>query len=61
MASKGKTATAASMVKNIAKVPEKGNVGNLPAEMAADLEECFNHYLEEGEFTIPDYLFRNIL
>ena len=29
--------------------------------MAADLEDCFNHYLEEGEFTIPDHLFRNIL
>ena len=37
------------------------NIGNLPSEMAADLQECFNHYLEEGETTIPDYLFRNIL
>lgn len=29
--------------------------------MASDLLECFNHYLEEGEHTIPDFLFRNIL
>ena len=62
MASKAKTAAPSmSQQKNIAKVPEKSNAGNLPAEMAADLEECFNHYLEEGEFTIPDYLFKNIL
>ena len=49
-------------MKNVAKLPEKTtNMGNLPPEMAADLQECFNHYLEEGEYTIPDYLFRNIL
>ena len=50
-----------TQVKKIAKTPDKLNIGNLPSEMAADLQECFDHYLEEGEFTIPDYLFRNIL
>jgi len=29
--------------------------------MAADLQDCFNHYVEEGEIYIPDHLFRNIL
>ena len=60
MASK-KPAGQTQQVKNMAKTPEKQNIGNLPSEMAADLQECFNHYVEEGEFTIPDYLFRNIL
>ena len=46
---------------NIAKTPERSTAGNLPPEMAADLQECFDHYLEEGAFTIPDNLFRNIL
>ena len=46
---------------NIAKTPERATPGNLPPEMAADLQECFDHYLEEGAFTIPDNLFRNIL
>ena len=45
-----------------AKLPEKQvQMNHLPPEMLADLQECFNHYLEEGEFEIPDYLFRNIL
>ena len=45
-----------------AKTPERTTgAGNLPPEMAADLEECFNFYKEEGETTIPDYLFKNIL
>ena len=60
MASK-KPAGQTQQVKRIAKVPEKAPPGNLPPEMASDLLECFNHYLEEGEFTIPDFLFRNIL
>ena len=42
------------------RTPEK-SVGNLPPEMASDLQECFNHYCVEGEFAIPDHLFRNIL
>ena len=29
--------------------------------MAADLQDCFNHYCEENEHTIPEQLFRNIL
>ena len=56
-----KPAQTTTQVKTIAKTPDKPPVGNLPPEMAADLQECFNHYLEEGEYTIPDYLFRNIL
>ena len=45
-----------------AKLPEKQvQMNHLPPEMLADLQECFNHYLEEGEFEIPDHLFRNIL
>ena len=56
-----KKAAPATQQKNCAKTPEKVNCGNLPPEMAADLQECFEHYLEDGEFTIPDYLFRNIL
>ena len=59
MASKQKAGTTIQ-VKIVAKTPDK-QVGNLPPEMAQDLEECFNHYLEEGEYTIPDYLFRNVL
>ena len=58
MATKQKAA--ATEKKIIAKTPDK-SPGNLPPEMASDLEECFNHYLEEGEYTIPDYLFKNIL
>ena len=61
MASKNKSNNQQKQEKNCAKTPEKANIGNLPPEMAADLQECFNHYLEEGEFTIPDHLFRNIL
>ena len=49
-------------VRRITKTPERAPPGgNIPPEMASDLQECFNHYLEEGEFTIPDYLFKNIL
>ena len=33
----------------------------LPMDMLNDLEECFNHYDEEGNGHIPDHLFRNIL
>ena len=54
MASKQKVTTQ-QQAKNMAKTPERMNIGNLPSEMAADLQECFNHYLEEGEYTIPDY------
>ena len=53
--------TTKEVPKNVAKTPERQNIGNLPSEMAADLQECFNHYLVEGEYTIPDYLFKNIL
>ena len=60
MASK-KPAAQQEQKKNVAKTPERSNVGNLPSEMDSDLVECFNHYKEEGETTIPDYLFRNIL
>ena len=60
MASK-KPAAQVTQQKKCARVPDKQNVGNLPPEMASDLEECYNHYLEAEEHTIPDYLFRNIL
>ena len=63
MASK-KPAAQNKQEKKVAKAPELSaqlRAGNLPSEMAADLQECFNHYLEEGEFTIPDYLFKNII
>ena len=63
MASK-KPAAQNKQEKRVAKAPELSaqlRAGNLPSEMAADLQECFNHYLEEGEFTIPDYLFKNII
>ena len=60
MASKQKPAPEQAK-KNMAVAQERMNIGNLPPEMASDLEDCFNHYLEEGEFTIPDHLFRNIL
>ena len=56
-----KAAAQASQQVRVAKTPDKMNIGNLPSEMAADLQECFDHYREEGEYTIPDYLFRNIL
>ena len=56
-----KPAASHAPVKNIAKTPDTKSVGNLPAEMASDLEECFNHYLEPMESTIPENLFRNIL
>ena len=59
MATKQKNVTSTQAL-NIARCPDK-SPGNLPPEMASDLEECFNHYLEEGEHTIPDHLFRNIL
>ena len=61
MATKSKPGTQKPAELKIAKTPERSTAGNLPSEMAADLQECFNHYLEEGQFTIPDYLFRNIL
>ena len=61
MATKSKPGTQKPVELSIAKTPERSTAGNLPSEMAADLQECFNHYLEEGQFTIPDYLFRNIL
>ena len=60
MASKQKPAPEQAK-KNMAVAQERMSIGNLPPEMASDLEDCFNHYLEEGEFTIPDHLFRNIL
>ena len=56
-----KAAGQPTITKNVAKTPEKTNVGNMPPEMASDLEECFNYYAEENEYTIPENLFRNIL
>ena len=59
MATKAKGTTKAPEL-NVARTPDRNTAGNLPSEMAADLQECFDHYAE-GERTIPDYLFRNIL
>ena len=51
-----------TVTKNYAKTPDsKSNIGNLPPEMSADLEECFNYYCEDNESFIPEQLFKNIL
>ena len=55
-----KKAAQPTQEKIVAKTPER-SPGNLPPDVLTDLRECFNHYLEEGEYTIPDYLFKNIL
>ena len=55
-----KTAQPVQQEKIVAKTPDR-SPGNLPPDVAADLKECFDHYLEEGEYTIPYQLFKNIL